>query len=165
MVGYPTGDGTGCHISAAKEYGIMANSQNPDAAWDFLRTIFSDYYYDEIAAWEFPVLTERFNADCDECTHDRTYTDPETGETVTEKWTYTINASTGESIEIENFTQEECDYYKDIITSAKFVRHDEEVYQICREEVQGFYEGERTAEEAAEVIQNRVSIYLSEHYE
>ncbi len=165
MVGYPTADSTGCHISASKEYGIMANSQNPDAAWDFLRTIFSDYYYDEVAAWEFSVLTERFNADCDECTRDIAYTDPETGETVTEKRTYTINATTGESIDIENFTQEECDYYKDIITSAKFVRHDEEVYQICREEVQRFYEGECTAEKAAEIIQNRVTIYLSEHYQ
>ncbi len=165
MVGYPTADSTGCHISASKEYGIMANSQNPDAAWDFLRTIFSDYYYDEIAAREFSVLTERFNADCFECTRDTTYTDTVTGETVTEKRTYTVNASTGESIEIENFTQEECEYYKDIITSAKFVRHDEEVYQICREEVQRFYEGECTAEKAAEVIQNRVTIYLSEHYQ
>ena len=38
------------------------------------------------------------------------------------------------------------------------------IYNIIREETMPFFEGEYTAEKTAEIIQNRVSIYLSEKY-
>lgn len=77
---------------------------------------------------------------------------------------YMIDSSTGESVELEPITEEELEYYKNLIKSAKCRPSDAVVFDICREEVQRCFEGECTAEEAAAMIQNRASLYLSEHY-
>lgn len=163
LTGFPGPDSGSLYLGLTTEYGIMANSKNVDGAWDFIRTMFSDYYYDNIERYSFPVTVDKFNEMCDEHTKDKTYVDSETGETVTEKWTYQNNAS-GEHIPIDNFTSEECELYKNYIKSAKVRKDDSQVYNICREEIQYYFEGERSAEETAAIIQNRISIYLSEHY-
>ncbi len=39
---------------------------------------------------------------------------------------------------------------------------DDKVTEIIEEEAGAYYEGQKTAEEVADIIQSRVSIYLSE---
>lgn len=164
IVGFPSSDGSGSSISANDfEFGIMSNSPNIEGSWDFIRTFFMDEYY-ELYSSGFPVLESRFNTDAEKYLSDWTYTDPQTGEVSTGKWEYTIDSSTGESVELEVMTVEELEYYKDLIKSTEYRQSDAMVHDICREEVQSYFEGECTAEEAAAMIQNRVSLYLSEHY-
>lgn len=165
FAGFPSADGNGSYISySTYEFGILSNSPNVEGAWDFLKSFLSDEYYETVDPWSFPVLKERFDECADMTTRDYTYVNPETGEKVTEKWQYTVDSSTGETIEIDNFTKEECEYYKNLVMSAEYLPQDSEVYQICHEELAYFFDGERSAEETAALIQNRVSIYLSEHY-
>ena len=84
------------------------------------------------------------------------------------EWRYEAYNNEGQLVidkEIAPFTQEECDYYKNIIKNAKVLRSDVTAGNIIREETMPFFEGECTAEKCAEMIQNRVSLYLSERYQ
>ena len=61
-------------------------------------------------------------------------------------------------------TQEEADEYMDIIanTTATVANADEQLMAIISEEAEAFFNGQRTAEDAAAMIQSRASIYVSE---
>lgn len=164
LAGYPSPNGSGSTIGFSDyEFGIMANSPNSEGAWDFIRTFFTDEFY-ELNGNGFPVIESRFNAEAEKYLSDWSYTDPETGEVSTGKWEYTIDSSTGESVELEPMTQEELEYYKNLIKSTKYRQSDAVVFDICHEEVMSFFGGECTAEQCAAMIQNRASLYLSEHY-
>ena len=41
--------------------------------------------------------------------------------------------------------------------------YDEKILEIIREEIEPFFEGQKTAEEVANIIQSRVGIYLAEN--
>ena len=50
----------------------------------------------------------------------------------------------------------------DFINSVKFTNFDAKIQDIISEESEGFLAGQKTAEEVAEIIQNRVNLYLAE---
>ncbi len=52
----------------------------------------------------------------------------------------------------------------DFIKSVNTVkRYDSYVYDIVTEEAEAYFEGQRSAQEAADIIQNRVSNYIAEN--
>ena len=65
---------------------------------------------------------------------------------------------------LEPFSQEEYDYFYNLVTNAEIIRYDNEINNIVNEETMKFFDYECTAEECADMIQNRVSLYLSERY-
>ena len=65
-------------------------------------------------------------------------------------------------------TQEEIDQVLEIIRSGKRIKYglsaDEETLRnIISEEAEAFFQGQKTVDEVAEIIQRRVSIYVSEN--
>ena len=91
------------------------------------------------------------------------YTTDENGNQVeqpqTEYWVDSDN-----TYPIYAMTQEEADEYMDIIanTTATVANADEQLMAIISEEAEAFFNGQRTAEDAAAMIQSRASIYVSE---
>ena len=68
-------------------------------------------------------------------------------------WTYTFRAP----------TQEEIDAVLDMIRKARLVPgDDDEILKIIDEEAEAFFQGQKSAEETARVIQGRASMYASE---
>lgn len=67
------------------------------------------------------------------------------------------------SIEVFEATPEEAAAVKKLIDSAdnKFEYH-VEIMDIISEEAEAFLAGQKSAEDVAEIIQNRVSLYLQE---
>lgn len=61
-------------------------------------------------------------------------------------------------------SREEVDLVLRLIETAKPVSLSEssEVIQIINEEAEGYYQGQKTAEESAEIIQSRIQIYINE---
>ena len=61
-------------------------------------------------------------------------------------------------------TKAEYDRLVELINSIKKVNNelDNDVFQVINEEVQSMFAGEKTAEEVADMIQNRVQILVSE---
>ncbi len=166
IAGYPCDSKrSGTWLNASEGmWGIMANSDNIDGAWSFLREYFTDWYYNDTSGggrYAFPVIREVFDQRAEALTQDITYYDDDMNEK-TGKRTYKYPDGSEETI--ENCTPEECEHYKDIVLSAELMRSDNAACIIISEENERFYAGECSAEEAAAAIQDRVTIYLSEKY-
>ncbi|MCM1358654.1 MAG: hypothetical protein NC205_08650, partial [Prevotella sp.] len=156
------GDGTksGVLLKVQDLYGISAFSANADGAWDFLKTTFSELKTDGrtyYALRYFPVIEKDFDEALEEYTRDNVYVDWQTGKTVIEKRKYADK-------EIENFTPEECEYYKNKIMSTRVYVEDYNINEIISEEVYEYFENDGSAKQTAGNIQKKVSEYLNEHY-
>ena len=61
-------------------------------------------------------------------------------------------------------SQEEADQLRELVSSLSVIRFRyEDITNIIEEEANGFFTGNKTAEDVSKIIQNRVEIYLSEH--
>lgn len=142
----------------------MANSQNIDGAWNFLK-----YYLfeeEDITSIGFSGLEEKLSAQLENNKTLHTEENPETGEqqNIELYAMYEPDSSKPIVIELEPFSDEKAELYdKFVRESVKHTfRSNEDIEKILREELMYYFEGERSAEETAEIIQNRISIYLSE---
>ena len=64
---------------------------------------------------------------------------------------------------IEPMTTEEASEFTEFLSSLTLVgAHDESMMEIVTEEAQAFFEGQKSAQEVADIIQSRMKIYISE---
>ena len=68
-----------------------------------------------------------------------------------------------EQIEIYAMTQEQMDEFMNFYHSIKTVSsYDTEIFSIVSDQAQAYFDGQRSAEETARLIQSRVSLYVAE---
>lgn len=160
LVGIPTYNGKGANIFTQRSFAIMETSDAKDICWKFICEFFNDKYQSEEYLYEIPALKSAFTKKLDDTMEDPYYIDEE-GKKQTYKDTY---YSYDEEIEIPNLTKEERDYLEEYILNAGTASfaYDETVYNIITEEAEAYFAGDKTAEQTAEIIQNRVSIIISE---
>ena len=170
FAGIPSLNGSGSYAVQGvneTELSIPHNAENPDGAWDFIKFFFSDQGY-QANRLEIPIYQEHFDKTADHClknepgSEDMAYL-PEDG------WITAVRYKNAEGTEyeiIEPLTEKELEQYKNFIYNAakKYGRKDSELELILYEELQEFFNSDKSAEETAEMIQNRASIYLSETY-
>lgn len=108
-----------------------------------------------------PVLTDQLKKLAEQSTKPYSYYD-ENGNIVEEEQTYWIG---DQEVKIGSLTQADADkvleYFK---TATRVYKYDENLYNIINEETAAFFNGTKTADETASIIQSRVSIYMSEQY-
>ena len=138
----------------------MANSSNPEACWNFISSFFTEEYQTSDNFYQIPALKTAFGKKLDDAMKKPYYTDQD-GKKVEYEDTYYLGEK---EMKIPPLTQAQRDYLEEYILGIKAgsYYYDEEVYNIINEEVQTFFKGEKTAQETASVIQNRVSILVSE---
>jgi ABC-type glycerol-3-phosphate transport system substrate-binding protein len=178
FVGYPyDGKESGSFIALDTYLGIVANSPHKDGAWSFLRYMLSDDYYKTPNNYgKFSTIESRFDEAAQqsvdgflEFQFDENGNLIE-GDMVKWNWELPVVEWDGKDfvdkgkVKLEPFTQEECDYYKNMIKNSHVIRYDGNISDIVTEEIMSFFNYECTAEECAERIQDRASIYLSERY-
>lgn len=170
FAGIPSLNGSGSYAVQGvneTELSIPHNAENPDGAWDFIKFFFSDQGY-QANRLGIPIYQEHFDKTADHClkndpgSEDMAYL-PEDG------WITAVRYKNAEGTEyeiIEPLTEKELEQYKNFIYNAakKYCRKDSELELILYEELQEFFNSDKSAEETAEMIQNRASIYLSETY-
>lgn len=167
FIGCPSDSGNGSYCSVSNGYSIMADSQNIYGAWEFLKYyLFSD---DCKFSMGFPGLEEQLSDQLEDNKTLHTSENPETGEqeNIDLYTMYEPNSSEPVIIELEPFSDEKAVEYNEFVHNAvkNSCADDEEIHNILTEELTYYFEGERSAEETADIIQNRVSIYLSENYQ
>lgn len=134
-LGYPSDDGTGLALKAdlGIELAMVATSNNKAGAWEYIKYTLSEENQDQ--SYFFPVRIASYDKICNEHLN-------EDGSQVTE---------------------EDIKVCKELINSADIiVREDSSVLSIIEEEAAAYFAGDKTAEETAKIIQNRVQTYLSE---
>ena len=161
LVGAPSSDGQGAKLQFNYNFAILSDSGCKDAAWSFIKEFFTEEAQAKTSEYgNMPATVSAFEKMADESMSKPYYTD-ENGEKVEYDDTYYIN---GNEITIDPLTQEERDFIVDYVKGVTSVggSYDTDIYEICDEEVKAYFGGEKSAEDAAKMIQNRVSILISE---
>ncbi len=152
-VGYPDAERNGPCVMSLVSYGISSTTEYPDECWNFIKITLSDKAYLNAGIQEgFPLSKSALN-----------------------EGIRAFSLSTGdEGSPLHGLTDMNGNYYipleekyvpyiyelLDSVTHARF-RYSG-VFSIIREEGEAFLENDKTTEETARLIQNRVSIYLAE---
>lgn len=169
-IGFPNSNGTnGACIMGNSELAISSKSKNKDAAWEVIKYLLpkvepegtdsdknpfseSDYY-------GFPIIKACLEQKAKKAMEPQYYTDENGKQQIVEN-SYSVN---GIEIKQKPCTQADIDKINSLIDNAAIVvRYDQSIDKIIEEESAAFFSGQKTAKEAADMIQNRVNIYINE---
>lgn len=145
-IGYP---GTESEAVIQFDYfmAISAQSDNKQGAWEFIKSYFTEDYQKN--AYYFPVLQKYFDELLEEEMKECGYS--------------SAMDIYGTSVKGEPLTEGQARTLRDLVHSAKkTAQYDTEIYNIILEEAQSYFAGQKSAEEAAGIIQDRVEIYVGE---
>lgn len=157
-IGFPNESGKGSVLGGDQMYAISAKSLYPDGAWEFVRYYLDDEYQSEV--YSFPVSKEAFLALANEAMENPYYLD-ENGEKVEYEDTFYIN---GEEIPLPNMSQEQVNDFVSFIESVdKKMYYNTEIQNIVTEEAEAFFSGQKSVDDVAALIQNRVQLYVNEN--
>ena len=160
LVGYPSTNGNGVMISPNSFFAILSDSPNKDECWSFMTKFFTEDYQKN-NSWSIPALKSVFETKLEEAKEDPYYLD-QSGK----KTSYPSETTIGDqTIKIPNLSDEDVKYIRDFVYNANVSSMeiwDSDVSEIVSEEIKAYFAGEKTAKQTAEIIQNRVSIMISE---
>ncbi|MCM1534541.1 MAG: extracellular solute-binding protein [Clostridium sp.] len=157
-IGFPSESGSGTKIMVfGNAFGISEKCENKDAAWEFLKLLYTS---EENIMDGFPVykasLEKAFEAASVEWYHM-----DENGVRIEDPMAAIPYESM--TLEIYSATEEEIGQLRALIENAEPADlRTPGIYEILQEEAAFFFNGQKTAKEAAEVMQNRVSLYVRE---
>ena len=170
-VGFPTVDGQGGHaLSASEAYAITTKSKQKDGAWEFLESLLTETGEDRFYSG-FPTLKSKLNEMAEKAVTPNYVTDEngeimkdENGEPIISEGASSVGYEDGWSYTYRLPTQEEVDKVMELMNVAKPVSYngDDEISKIINEEAEAFFKGQKSVDEVAGVIQNRINIYVSE---
>ncbi len=170
-IGYPTLHGTGSMLSfsGAPIFSITEGSEHKDAAWTFLRTLFTREYQSR----HITILPSRLDLFEEKAAEAATvqYLKNEDGK-------YELNAD-GERIPISRYSvwdpmknsfaeiyalsEEKIGQIRELVTgTAKAEDYDMNILDIVEEETAPFFAGQKTAAEVAKLVQSKVNLYVNE---
>ena len=139
---------------------ITAACKNVDAAWSFVRNWLTEDYQTKDYMYEFPTNRHAFETMAERAMTQEYTEDPETGEQIPVMDTYWFEDG---EVQVGPLTQEEYDAFMRLYESCNSIySYDEAILNIIKEEIEPFFDGQKTAEETARLIQNRVSLYVAE---
>ena len=159
--GYPSPSGTGTYVSVDGGLAISSTCADKEGAWSFVREVFGEDYADSHWLFGFPISRAAYDKSLKEAMTPQYYTDPETGEQV--EMSMGGMGYDDFSVDFYATTQEEADQLAALIENiAGTSSYNENIMNIINEETAALFAGQRTAEQVADVIQNRVSTYVAE---
>ncbi|MBD5159629.1 MAG: extracellular solute-binding protein, partial [Ruminococcus sp.] len=164
LVGIPSTDGKGATINMQNSFAILDSSPSKDTCWEFIKEFFTEDYQASDTnhyIWGLPTLVSAFEKKAESAMHKPYYIDDD-GNKVEYDNSYYIN---NKEIKIDPLTEEEKDFIVDYIKKADKIYTDgagDDINEIISTEVQKYFKGESTSQQACDMIQNRVSILLSE---
>lgn len=166
FVGYPNEAGSGVSFSVDGGIAMSSACRDKDGAWSFLRQALlpsGDKYM-----MEFPVSRPDFEKRARE-SMEITYLKDENGDLITGPDGEPMMEGTSfvfigtQLIELKPASQADYDQVMALYERADRISgRDENIWAIVQECAGAFFAGDRTAEDAAGTIQNRVSLYLNE---
>jgi len=155
--GYPSPPHlSGTMFDPPARFAIRETSSMKDGAWEFIKFMIENYDDKMIKGLFFPIKTSYFEADLASTLVNPRYSD------TNEEFEFSIELS-GRNIAIGNNTPELNAKIMEIFTTTNVVRPiDRVITRIIGEEVAFYLAGQKSPDQIADIIENRVAIYLSE---
>ncbi len=167
FIGYPVSDGIGAMIQANNTYGMNAKSKQKDGVWEFFRFLMSEEYQVGLTdgtygfGWTLPVKRSAIDSICKEAMRPDYYTD-ENGQK-TEKVKSNWWGFSDYTVEVYAATEKDVEMFWQVIENVdRSYQDDIQLYNIVQEESESYFSGQKSAKEAADVIQNRMQLYVNE---
>ncbi len=157
--GFPNQEDSTSVMSAYEAFAISQKSPNKDGAWAFLRQYLTKDYQETVKGG-LPVMTSVFEEKSKDCMS-RPYWTDENGEKVEYDNTIWIN---NEEVIIPPLNQEQCDELVSFIKSVDKVSYsNQDIQNLVLEDAAAFFNGQKSAQEVATIIQSRVQIFVDEN--
>ena len=159
LVGFPGSAGNTGAIYPYFQMAISKDCEHPEEAWQFMRQFYTYEGQKDIdygAPLNLQVMDERL-----EQAQQRPYWLDDNGNKVEYDETYWIG---DQEIIIQPLSAERAQELKEYTLSVdKLYYYDSSISDIIAEEAAPFFAGQKTAEQAADIIQSRVQIYVNEN--
>ena len=159
FIGYPGAGGNGTMIEPqGARFCVFANSANSEGGWEFVKYFLTKSYQREHVSFTgFSVRSAVLEEQAEQAKkpvwdrEEKGYAEP-----------YYIDDS-GKKVIIGVNTDEDNQRVYDLISGAVERKRSDNITDIICEEAGAYFSGQKSVEEAAEIIQNRVQNYLDEN--
>lgn len=165
FIGYPTTKDNGSFLS--HDGSIMAiNAKSPykDGAWQFIRQQLTKEAQEGNSSrggFGFPVMKSALEKQLEEDMTEEYYEDMDGNKVRSEKTTWGYDNF---SVKIYAAKDYEVEAVRSLIESVDTMyQYDEKMMGIITEEANAFFEGQKSAKEVADIIQNRIQVYVNEN--
>lgn len=166
-IGYPNNERKGNLIQpSGGSIAISSRSKNKEGAWEFVKSVLSEEYQNNLVednyGWGFPIRKDALEKQFEKDMTPEYYEDEEGNQVEMSKTTWGYDDF---EMEIMAATKEEVDAVRELLSSADRLSGnvDEQLTNIITEEAEPFFKGQKSAKDAAGVIQNRIQIYVNEN--
>ena len=170
FIGYPTSSGTGNMLGIdGGGYAMSSKSQYKDEVWKFLRTFMTKEYQEE-NVWGLSSRKDIFEEKAETAMTiqyqqdaDGNFILDDEGEKIPIPRYGRYNEETGENEEVYAIDKEQIDQLRELISSTdRKANYDNDIFQIVAEESAAFFQGQKTAEDVAKLIQSKANIFVNE---
>jgi ABC-type glycerol-3-phosphate transport system substrate-binding protein len=159
-MGFPNEGRNGSTINVTMSFVMSAKSKNLEGVWEFLRYYLTDEYQAGEEGWGFPVKKDVFMEKAAEAM-EKPYNINDNNEKVEYDYTWHIN---DEEIIIPPMTQKQLDVVVAFFESVdRRAYTNEDVQNIISEEIEPFFNGQKTAQDVAQIIQSRAQLLVNEN--
>lgn len=168
VLGFPSKEESTCLAASFSDPAMAISEQCEDKemAWEFLRGFFT-YEYAMLASepHHFPIRKDALEKRLAYAMAEEAYTDADG--TVVKPLTGSTSFL-DYSVELNPLGEEETAFVRSLIARVGKISNEADdmqlaVLDIVQEEAEAYFTGDKTAEETAEIIQNRVQLYLDEN--
>ncbi|MDR2888830.1 MAG: extracellular solute-binding protein [Lachnospiraceae bacterium] len=161
IIGYPTANGNGHLVTSTDDFGMHTNSQNKEGVWEFFRFLLSEDFQQRYRDGNaLPVRRSVIEQICQAQLEGQQVGIDEAGNIHPES---AIGMFDNIWAETYQATDDQVAEFMEIITSAQVILdYSKSIETIIMEEVDSYFTGQKTKKAVAELIQNRVGLYLME---
>ena len=168
FIGYPSNEGQGSMMMLNSAFSILETSENKDLCWELIKSNFKELTEEDEKegyisySYGMSALKKNFEKQLNKCMNKPYYYD-DNGKK--QEYDYTYYDDKGENeIKVDPLSQEQVDFIYDYVSNTTRVMGglDPDMNSIVEEEIMAYIKGEKTAQEAANLLQNRISLILSE---
>ena len=161
--GYPNKEKQGTYFNFDGVLAMSSKCEDKDAAWEFMRQYISEdfqgkYYYENYA---IPTREDVYEAYVQKCTCTKETKDKYGNDL------YPINGTTGwdsDEVQLKPLTEAEMSEFRKLIDGAEGEWElNSSLGDIIKEEALAYFKGDKSAEDAAKIIQNRATTYVNEN--
>lgn len=160
FVGFPyDGQKNYASITMDLQLAMSASCKHKEDAWQYIRKFFLPEHQDSIR-YAYPMRLDSLEKMGQRAMERAYYEDTATGEREYYDRSYYLDE---QEIKLPNLTQEDVDAVTEAVRSVNYMQYtDAQVLTIIEEETAAFFSGQKTAKEVADIIQNRVRMYVGE---
>lgn len=167
LIGYPTFGESGLTLSSnGTTVAMSAQSQNKEGVWEFIRFNLTKDRQENTGSPNggFPILKSALEKQFENDRKPEYDINAEGVETERPKGTWGMSGgSMNFTVDVYAASTEQTDKIREMIETARPNEYmEDKIFAIISEEAWGYFEGQKSIEDVAAVVQNRVQLYLNE---